>query len=92
MLNFFVTKELQKVAVVSLDSWVLRLLVVILRRMDVEIIALLYDFISELGLKHIKLKINSIGNKASREAFGVALRRHLESSISSMCADCQKRF
>lgn len=61
-------------------------------RMDVEIIALLYDFISELGLKHIKLKINSIGNKASREAFGEALRRHLEPSISSMCADCQKRF
>ncbi len=59
---------------------------------DLEIIKLGVNFINKLGLKDLKLHINTLGNKASREAYIKALKKFLESKLSSVCEDCQRRF
>lgn len=60
--------------------------------MDIEIIALLYDFFQALGLKNIKLKLNSIGNAACRKIYDDVLRSSLQNMVTSLCSDCQERF
>lgn len=60
--------------------------------MDVEVIALLYDFFQALGVKSTKLRLNSIGNAASRKAYDQALKAFLKPKLSCLCSDCNKRF
>lgn len=46
--------------------------------MDVEIIALLWDFYARIGLRDIRLELNSIGEPASRRAYLAALTAFLD--------------
>ena len=46
----------------------------------------------ELGLKEIKLVINSLGDKTSRLAHREALIAHFKPSIHEFCSDCQTRL
>ncbi|MCD8509008.1 MAG: histidine--tRNA ligase [Bacillus sp. (in: Bacteria)] len=59
---------------------------------DAEVIALVMDFYSELGLKNLKLIINSLGDKESRNAHREALINHFKPRITEFCDDCQKRL
>lgn len=59
---------------------------------DAEVIALAMEFYRELGLKGLKLVINSLGDKASREAHRQALIRHFQPRIQEFCSDCQSRL
>ncbi|MBU8905516.1 histidine--tRNA ligase [Desertibacillus haloalkaliphilus] len=59
---------------------------------DAEVIALAMGFYSELGLKNIKLVLNSLGDQESREAHRKALIDHFKPSISEFCSDCQSRL
>ncbi len=59
---------------------------------DAELIDLLYTLYQRLGLKNLKLFINSIGNQASRQAFRQALKDYLTPHFSSLSADSQARF
>ncbi len=43
---------------------------------DVEVIALLAGFYADLGLTDVRLLLNSMGDRESRPAFVVALRKH----------------
>jgi len=60
--------------------------------MDVEIIASAFAVFKKLGLKEVILKINSIGDSASRSNYSKALKEHFASSIQTMCEDCQRRI
>lgn len=60
--------------------------------MDVEVIALLYDFFKALGVKSTKLRINSIGNAQSRKNYDEALKNFLRPKLDNLCSDCKQRF
>lgn len=59
---------------------------------DAEVIALAMNFYEELGLKRLKLVINSLGDEESRHAHRDALVRHFEPVKEELCADCQSRL
>ena len=54
-------------------------------------IGLLYHFYTQLGLKHIRVYINSIGDGNCRPQYIERLREELQSVASGMCGDCQRR-
>ena len=60
--------------------------------LDAETIAFAYHFLEALGFESIKLKINTLGDKASREAYKNALRAYFADKIDGMCADCHERL
>src|SRR5690625_4348824 len=59
---------------------------------DAEVIALAMTCYQELGLKSIKLVLNSLGDQASRESHREALVSHFSPHIDSFCSDCQMRL
>jgi histidyl-tRNA synthetase len=59
---------------------------------DAEVIALAMDFYREMGLKNIKLIINSLGDVESRMAHREALINHFKPQITEFCSDCQNRL
>jgi len=59
---------------------------------DAEVISLAMAMYQELGLKKLKLVINSLGDKESRKAHRDALVNHFEPRIGEFCSDCQNRL
>jgi len=59
---------------------------------DAEIIGLLYQFYATLGLKHIRLYINSIGDRNCRPQYIEILKDYYRPLLSECCSDCQVRF
>src|SRR6266566_2656087 len=59
---------------------------------DAEMIGLLYDFYTRLGLKHIRVFINSIGDGNCRPQYIERLRDYYRPLLSECCQDCQVRF
>ncbi|MGX8835657.1 histidine--tRNA ligase [Amedibacillus sp. YH-ame6] len=60
--------------------------------LDVEAITLGWSFVTALGLKDMKVLINTLGDDASRDAYRSALKKHFEHDIEHMCGDCKRRF
>ncbi len=59
---------------------------------DAEVMALAMDVYSSLGLTELKLVINSLGDKETRDAHRDALVKHFEPVAGELCADCQSRL
>jgi histidyl-tRNA synthetase len=59
---------------------------------DAEVIALAMSIYRELGLKKLKLVINSLGDKESRNSHREALIAHFKPRIGEFCSDCQNRL
>ncbi len=59
---------------------------------DVEVIDLLYTVCQRLGLRNIRLMINSIGDADSRAAFRTALQDYLRPHLKELSEDSQHRF
>lgn len=59
---------------------------------DAEVITLVDIFYKRLGLKKVKLQINSIGCAECRKAYAVALKEYFKPHLLEMCADCNSRF
>ncbi|MGD6853747.1 histidine--tRNA ligase [Bacillus infantis] len=59
---------------------------------DAEVIALAMSIYKELGLKKLKLVINSLGDKESRNNHREALIAHFKPRIGEFCSDCQNRL
>ncbi|MGG3822536.1 histidine--tRNA ligase [Geobacillus thermodenitrificans] len=59
---------------------------------DAEVMALAMHIYKALGLKHIRLVINSLGDVDSRRAHREALVRHFSDRIHELCPDCQARL
>ena len=60
--------------------------------MDVETILLAKTFLDELGIKGLKLYINSIGCKKCRAEYNAALRDYFKDNLDKMCHDCHERY
>src|SRR5699024_5144184 len=59
---------------------------------DAEVIALAMTAYQKLGLKNIKLVINSLGDTESRNAHRTALIKHFTPHMDELCSDCQQRL
>ena len=60
--------------------------------MDVEVISLLWEYFSNLGLPDLTLRINSIGTKEERQRYLVHLQNYLQPHLSTLCQNCQRRI
>ena len=60
--------------------------------LDCDIIMSAYAIFEKLGLKNIKLVINSIGNFESRKLYSSALKDYFSQYIDKMCDDCKRRI
>jgi len=58
---------------------------------DAEVLELLATLLDRLGIRDWTLELNSIGCINDRAAYNEALRKALESVVSGMCEDCQRR-
>lgn len=59
---------------------------------DAEIISLPIRIFEALGLTNLKVNINTLGDKVSREEYTKKLVSYLEKDINNLCEDCQKRI
>ncbi len=59
---------------------------------DAEVMALALEAYKQLGLKSLKLVINSLGDIDSRNAHRQALIEHFSSVKEELCGDCQGRL
>ena len=58
---------------------------------DAEAISLADTFLKNLGLKQVKLRLNSIGCKACRAKYHEALKKYFAPHLDEMCFDCKTR-
>lgn len=59
---------------------------------DAEVISVLVNFFSLLGLKGIKVNINTLGDSESRDNYRSALLEYFRPHLDNLCDDCKKRF
>ena len=60
--------------------------------LDVELITLGYSFVKAVGLKDLKVLINTLGDESSRAAYREALIAYFQPLITNLCPDCQRRY
>ncbi len=60
--------------------------------LDAEVIGLLYQVYTRLGLKDIRVRINSIGDGNCRPQYIELLRDYYRPLLDDCCQDCQVRF
>jgi len=59
---------------------------------DAEVISIPVNLFKTLGLQEIKVNINSLGDKESRDAYREALVKYFEPHIDKLCPDCRERL
>ena len=60
--------------------------------LDADVIISAYTLLSALGIKGIKLKINTIGDFASRVNYTAKLQSYFADKIDDFCEDCKQRL
>ncbi|MEK3966527.1 histidine--tRNA ligase [Paenibacillus odorifer] len=59
---------------------------------DAEVISMGYQFYKDLGLKDVRVELNSVGNAPSRAAYREKLLGFLRPMKDNLCSDCQRRI
>ena len=59
---------------------------------DAEVISIPVNFYKILGLKGIKVNINSLGDTESRNKYREALKEYFKPHLEDLCEDCRARF
>jgi histidyl-tRNA synthetase len=59
---------------------------------DIDVLVMLHRLFSRLGIRGLTLQVNSLGDAACRGAYRDALRAYLHGKLSTLCADCQRRY
>ena len=60
--------------------------------MDAEVILLAYKFLSNLKIKGLKIKINTLGNEVSRNNYRKALVEYFKDKQDTLCETCRERY
>ncbi|MFH0767733.1 MAG: histidine--tRNA ligase, partial [Bacillota bacterium] len=60
--------------------------------LDAELIILAFDFVKRLGLKGVRVRINSLGDDISRASYQEALKSYFTPHIAELCDDCKVRL
>jgi histidyl-tRNA synthetase len=59
---------------------------------DAEVIAILWNYLSQLGLRNLRLEINSVGCPSCSRTYDQALQDYFRPKLTELCPDCQTRF
>ena len=59
--------------------------------LDIDVLALLYDFFTKLGISGVELQVNSLGCAQCRPKYREALKAFLAGRMEMLCPDCQRR-
>ncbi len=59
---------------------------------DAEVISIPVNLFKMLGLKEIKVKINTLGDTPSRMSYREALKEYFRPHLDELCEDCRERF
>ena len=59
---------------------------------DAEVISIPVSLFKLLGLKNVRVGINSLGDAKTRNDYHNALKEYFKNDIKNMCEDCQKRY
>ena len=59
---------------------------------DAEVISIAVNFYKLIGLKGIKVNINSLGDIESRNNYREALKEYFRPHLDTLCEDCNNRF
>ncbi len=59
---------------------------------DAEVISLANDFLTEMGIDEIELRINSVGCPKCREIYRKALQDFLKPNYDNLCDTCKDRY
>ncbi|MCE5311857.1 MAG: histidine--tRNA ligase [Nitrospiraceae bacterium] len=59
---------------------------------DAEMIVMLNNLLSELGLKEVEFELNSIGCEECRPAYKASLTDFFRNRLDEYCPDCKNRF
>ncbi len=59
---------------------------------DVEVITMAYIMLTSLGLENVTIKINTLGDEESRNAYRDALKAFFKDKVANMCEDCRSRY
>ena len=60
--------------------------------LDAEVISVGVRFLSSLGLDNLTVKLNTLGDKNSRQIYREALVKYFEKGIDTLCEDCKQRY
>ena len=60
--------------------------------LDVEAMMMAVTIVKSLGLKNVRLVINTLGDKESRLRHKEALKEHFKPYLDELCSDCKTRF
>lgn len=60
--------------------------------LDVDIISTAIMLFKAIGLKNLRVRINSLGDKESRDNYRDVLVKYFTENIDSLCADCKDRL
>ena len=60
--------------------------------LDAEVISIIVNLFKLLGLKGIKVNINSLGDRESRENYRKALLEYFKPYLNNLCDDCRNRY
>lgn len=60
--------------------------------LDAEAIALGFTFLREIGLKDVRIEINSVGTPAVRSVYREKIREFFAPVKDKLCKDCQSRY
>lgn len=59
---------------------------------DAQVIQLIYSVLSEIGLKNLTIRINSIGDKNCWNKYRDEIKMYYRSKVNRLCKNCKKRF
>jgi histidyl-tRNA synthetase len=59
---------------------------------DVEVITLLWDYLRDLGLADIRVRLNTLGCRDCRQRYSAVVKDYLEDRLQNLCEDCHERF
>jgi histidyl-tRNA synthetase len=59
---------------------------------DAEVISLAVNIYKILGLKGIKVNVNTLGDQESRDNYRKALIKHFKPHVNELCEDCKERL
>lgn len=59
---------------------------------DAEVIVLFWQFLKEIGLTRLGVRINSLGCRPCRIRYSGVLKDFLKEKLGNLCSDCNERF
>lgn len=59
---------------------------------DAEVVLMLWDLLQELGLRGMRLRLNTVGAPQDRPAVLAAYREAFADRLAAMCEDCRRRY